>query len=66
MENKDKMSFEDKLARLEEIVNKIESGSCSLEESLKLYEEGNKLIKELNSQLDGAKEKMRKYTTIED
>lgn len=66
MENKEKMSFEDKLARLEEIVNKIESGSCSLEESLKLYEEGNKLIKELNSQLDAAKEKMKKYTTVED
>lgn len=66
MENKEKMTFEEKLARLEEIVSKIENGSCSLEESLKLYEEGNKLIKDLNSQLDSAKEKMKKYTTIEE
>ena len=34
------MDFEKKLARLEEIVQKMEKGDLSLDESMKLFEEG--------------------------
>lgn len=54
MEEKKEMSFEDKLARLQEIVRKVEGGTLSIDESMKLYEEGKKLIKELNETLDEA------------
>ncbi len=65
MSEKKEMSFADKLAKLEGIVSKIESGELSLEESMALFEEGNKLIKELNDTLLSAKEKMSQYNTIE-
>lgn len=60
------MNFADKLGRLEEIVAKIESGTLSLEESLTLFEEGKKLIKELNLTLVEAKKKVGEYQTIEE
>ena len=34
------INFEESLKRLEEIVGKLEEGKSSLDESLKLYEEG--------------------------
>lgn len=63
-ENK-KISFEDKMNRLEEIVSKIDSGSLSLEENLALYSEGTKLIKELEKTLTDAKEKINKATKVD-
>lgn len=53
-------TFEAKLKRLNEIVIKLESGTLSLEESLVLYEEGNKLTKALNEELQKAKLKIEK------
>jgi len=38
-------SFEDRLARLEKIVERLESGEAGLDESLRLYAEGAELIK---------------------
>ena len=40
-----KMSFEEKMNRLDEIVGKVENSVLPLEESLKLYQEGTALIK---------------------
>ena len=37
---------------LDQVVNKLEDGNISLEESFKTYNEGMKLIKACNSQLD--------------
>ena len=37
------VTFEDQLKRLEDIVGRMESGDLTLDESLKLYEEGVKL-----------------------
>ncbi len=54
MEENKEMSFECKLARLQEIVRSVEGGTLSIDESMKLYEEGKKLIKELNETLDEA------------
>lgn len=53
------MDFEKKLSRLEEIVQKMESGDLSLEESLKLFEEGIKHSRECHEQLTKAEEKVK-------
>ena len=57
MEEK-KIDFEKSLKRLDEIVNKIEGETLPLEESLKLYEEGRKLISSLESALKDAEKKI--------
>ena len=53
-----KQSFEQSLARLEEIVKKLEQGECGLDESLKLFEEGAKLADSCNAFLDQAEQKV--------
>ena len=57
MEEK-KIDFEKSLKRLDEIVNKIEGETLPLEESLKLYEDGRKLISSLESALKDAEKKI--------
>nr|PZN03123.1 MAG: exodeoxyribonuclease VII small subunit [Bacillota bacterium] len=46
--------YEDAIARLEEIIEKLEGGNLSLEESLSLFEEGVKLTKICTKILDEA------------
>jgi len=53
------MDFEKRLGRLEEIVEKMESGELALEESLKLFEEGVRLSRECNAQLSEAEQKVK-------
>jgi len=55
-----KIDFEKSLKRLDEIVNKIENETLPLEETLKLYEEGKKLITSLEKALKEAEEKIEK------
>ena len=55
-------SFEESVGRLEEIVRMLENGTASLDESLKLYEEGIALVRTCNSQLDSAEKKIRILT----
>ena len=43
--------FEEKMKKLEQIVDKLEKDDADLEESLKLYEEGLGLAKALKEQL---------------
>ena len=52
------ISFEEALQRLESIVKQMEQGSVSLEESLKLFEEGTALVTCCTSQLDAAEQKV--------
>ena len=59
----DEKSFEEVLKRLEEIVEKIESGGQSLEESMKLYEEGIKKIDILTTMLSDVRDKVMKLAT---
>ena len=56
--NLEKMSFEQGLARLEEIVALLERGEVPLDESLALYEEGAGLIKRCNKALDQAEKRV--------
>ena len=53
-----KLTFEKALARLEEIVSRLEAGDASLDESLKLFEEGAKLSSQCSAMLDKAEQKV--------
>lgn len=54
----DELKFEEAMARLEEIVRLLEQGESSLDESLGLFEEGVKLARFCNDQLDKADAKI--------
>ncbi|HTZ31474.1 MAG TPA: exodeoxyribonuclease VII small subunit [Methylomirabilota bacterium] len=49
-----KPDFERSLARLEEVVRKLESPQLSLDEAMKLFEEGVELSRECQKQLEEA------------
>ena len=53
-----KEKFEDALAKLEEIVKKMESGDLSLEDSLKSFEEGIRLVRVCSRKLDEAQRRV--------
>ena len=53
------VTFEAAIARLEEIVRALESGSAPLDESLSLFEEGVALVKLCNARLDSAEQKVK-------
>lgn len=59
------VNFEKELNRLKEIVSLIQQKELSLDESLKLYEEGNIIVKLLNEELKRAEEKVEKVIEIE-
>ena len=65
MAEKQKLTFEQALARLEEIVAALESGDRPLEQSLSLYGEGAKLRKQCTTLLDRAEQKVRKLSLDE-
>ncbi len=53
-----KMTFEQALARLEEIVALLEKGDVPLDQSLELYEEGAGLVKRCNAALTQAERRV--------
>ena len=55
-----KVTFEQQLERLEEIVAALEKGDAPLADSLKLFEEGTKLITACTKQLDQAEQQVAK------
>ena len=59
------MSFEKKLTRLEEIVQKMENGELSLDDSLKLFEEGVKISRDCNKELSEAEQKVKKLVGVD-
>ncbi|UCB56685.1 MAG: exodeoxyribonuclease VII small subunit [Candidatus Omnitrophota bacterium] len=56
------MKFEEALKRLEKIVEELESGKLSLEDSLKRYEEGVKLSRFCHKSLQAAQKKIQVLT----
>lgn len=60
-----KLTFEQAMGRLEEIVAQLEGGEHSLEDSLALYEEGAKLMKQCVTMLDRAEQKVMKLRVDE-
>ena len=63
MEEK-KYDFEASLNKLENIVSQINDQSLGLDESLKLYEEGTKIVKELEKALKEASEDIEKVIEV--
>lgn len=59
MAEKKKMSLEDSMSRLEEIVKEMENEKLPLDKSLKLYEEGIGLVERCSSELESAKRKIQ-------
>ncbi len=55
-----KQSFEEKMKRLEEIALALEKGDAALEDALKLFEEGTKLIADCSAQLETAEQQVVK------
>lgn len=58
-------TFETAMTRLEEIVAALEGGKCSLDDSLKLFEEGTKLTAYCNKLLKEAEQKIVKLADLE-
>lgn len=59
------ITFETAMKKLSEIVAKLESGSLSLEESLKLFEEGTALSTHCYQKLEKAEQKIREIDELE-
>lgn len=57
-EQQTEKTFEEAFARLEQILEKMNSGAVSLDESLKLYEEADKLIATCSKRLNDAERKI--------
>ena len=58
MAAKKKLSFEEQLAAVEDIIGRMESGSMPLEESMKRYEEGIALIAAMEKELSAATQRL--------
>ena len=54
----DKMTLEETFAGLEEVIQKMERGDVSLEESFKLYHEGMDMLKSCNDKIDKIEKQM--------
>ncbi len=60
------LSFEDGMAALEEIVQKLEAGNLPLEDSITAYEYGNRLKKHLEDTLRSATLRVEKISLSAD
>lgn len=61
--SKKSSTFESNMQRLEDIVRIMEVGDVPLEESLKLFQEGAKLVEKCTKQLDEAELQIKKIVT---
>ena len=64
--NQVKKTFEESMARLEQIVRAMERGDVALEESLKLFQEGTELVRNCQELLDDAKLQVKMIMTAPD
>ena len=65
MEISEKISFEEALKRLEEIVGLLNSGNAPLDDSLALFEEGTALVRFCTARLDAAEKKVKILTNLQ-
>ena len=61
-----KETFETSMAELEKIVEKLEAGEVTLDESLELFEKGVKLVKSCRNKLDEAEKRVKILTADPD
>ena len=62
----DKIIFEESLNSLEKIISKLENGECSIDDSIQLFEEGMKHIKDCRNALNTAEMKINSLTEIDE
>jgi len=62
----DQPSFEEAVERLETIVDDLESGNLSLEDSIARFEEGTKLSRLLTHKLDEAEKRIERLVETKD
>ena len=60
-----KKTFEESVARLEEIVKLLENGKAPLADSLALFEEGVSLVRFCSAELDEAEKRITELTAGE-
>ncbi len=58
MSGKKELNFEELMVKLEDITNKLEKEQLSLDESVKLFEEGMQISKECNNKLEDAEKRI--------
>ena len=56
------MKFEDNLKKLEDLVGKMESGELSLDDMIKAFEDGRKLVTECQNDLNSIRQRIEKVT----
>ena len=61
----EELDFEAALKRLTAIVERLESGDLSLEQSLQLFEEGTRLSRTSQAQLDAAEKRVEELLAID-
>ena len=59
-ETEENLQFEEAIEKLESIIERMESEQIPLQELLKDYEEGTKLLKLCRDRIDGARQKVDK------
>ena len=59
MAKRKKLNYEESVKELESLVNRLEHGEISLEESLKLYESGVLLTRDCQDALQAAEQKVQ-------
>ena len=60
MANKKEMTFEEKIKKLESIVNELESGEVNLDDVINKYTEAMNIAKECSKKLDSATKAVNK------
>jgi len=60
-----KFNFENAIERLEQVINKLESGELGLDESIKVFEEGVELSKKCHKKLKEAEAKVKQLIKTE-
>ncbi len=58
MGKEENKNFEELMIDLEEITNKLESDKLTLDESVKLFEQGMKISKKCNKELESAEKRI--------
>ena len=64
--SKKNKTFEESMARLEQIVRAMERGDVALEESLKLFQEGTELVRSCGKLLEEAQLQVKKIMVAPD
>ena len=55
----EKLTFEQAMERIEEIVSKLENGGATLDETVELYKQGTELSVLCNKMIDEAEQKIK-------